>query len=117
MNKCNQCIYQPKCKDITADGRGCGDYKNRGRFIELPFCVNQLIFFIKNETKRVPVSINGEAYFKLEDASKVASTLFRGDILCKYIEPADPFGFKTVPQYFATKEAAESALAEMKKNK
>lgn len=114
---CKQCVYCPKCKDIPADGGGCNDFRDRELFVELPFCVNQIIFFIKHATKQVPVVIDGEPCFKLVDDTKVESTVFRGDILSEYIEPVAPGQVKTVKKYFATREEAEKALAEMKKKK
>lgn len=111
---CKECVYYPKCKESTADGGGCGDFKDRKQYVELPFDVNQIIFFLRNETRKIPVVINGEPYFKLVNYTKVDSTVFAGDILSEYIETVLYGQEKTAKKYFATKEEAEQALADMK---
>lgn len=115
--KCEKCVYCPKCGEKPGDGTGCTDFKDRDMFVELPFLINQLVYYIEPATKYVPVVIDGVAYFKLEDDSKVKSHIFSGEDLQKYLEPILPFHARNVRQYFATKKEAEKALAErVKKN-
>ena len=114
--KCDQCVYYPKCKELPVDESGCTDFKDRDMFVELPFMINQIVYRIKLATKYVPVVIDGTAYFKLEDDSKVETHIFSCEDLEEYLLQ-DPFGVTTVRQYFATKAEAEKALAErVKKN-
>lgn len=111
---CEKCVYCPKCKERPENGGGCSDFKDRELFVELPFRVNQIIFFLCNETKKFPVVIDGEPYVKLVTETKIASTVFSGDILSEYIETVLCGQKKTAPKYFATKKEAAQALADMK---
>ena len=110
--KCEFCVYQPKCNTVPG---GCDDFKDKDLFVELPFMINQFVWYIKPATKYVPVTIDGDAYFKLVDDSKVEGHLFSGEDLERYLMQ-DPFGAVKVNEYFATREEAEKALAEVKKN-
>ena len=113
---CDQCVYYPKCKELPVDESGCTDFKDRDMFVELPFMINQMVYRIKTATKYVPVIIDGAAYFKLEDDSKVETHLFSGEDLERYLLQ-DPFGVTKVREYFATREEAEKTLLErVKKN-
>ena len=114
---CKQCVYCPKCKDIPADGGRCNDFRDRELFIELPFHVNQIIFFLRNETKKVAVVIDGEPYFKLVTETKIDSTSFSGNILSDYISATRSEQAKTEKRYFPTRAEAEKALAKRKRNK
>jgi hypothetical protein len=114
---CERCVYYPKCDEKPFDETGCPDFKDGEMFVELPFLINQQVYYINPATKYVPVIIDGAAYFKLEDDSKVESHLFSCEDLQKHLEPILPFQARNVRQYFATKEEAEKALAErVKKN-
>lgn len=111
--KCDSCVYQPKCEDTPCD---CESFKDKDMFVELPFMLNQYVYYVEPATKYVPVTIDGDAYFKLVDDSKVKGHLFSGEDLERYLL-CDPFGMREVPEYFATREEAEKALAErVKKN-
>ena len=115
--KCNMCVYYPKCKEIPVEENCCEDFKDSMMFVELPFMVNQLVFYIEPATKYEPVIIDGAAYFKLVDDSKVKCRLFDGDALEEYLKPTLPFMERRVKKYFATKAEADQALAEaVKKN-
>ena len=115
--KCNMCVYYPKCREIPVEENGCEDFKDNMMFVELPFMVNQLVFYIEPATKYEPVIIDGAAYFKLVDDSKVKCRLFNGDALEEYLMPTLPFMERRVKKYFATKAEADQALAEaVKKN-
>ena len=92
---------------------GCADFKDRDLFVEMPFMVNQLLYYIEPATKYVPVVIDGTAYFKLVDDSAVKEHFFSGEDLERYLLH-DPFMVKRVKEYFPTREAAEKALDEVR---
>lgn len=113
--KCDKCVYYCKCREIPVEGNGCGDFKDRDLFVELPFRVNQLVYKIEYASKYVPVIIDGVAYFKIEDDSRVEQHCFSGEDLQKFLEPV--LFVREVPEYFATRAEAEKALSErVKKN-
>lgn len=115
--KCKNCVFYCKCREIPSEEDGCRDFKDQSMFVELPFHINQLVYYIEPATKYVPVVIDGAAYFRLEDDSRVKQHLFTCEDLQPYLEPILPFRTRTVKKYFTRKEDAEKALAEVvKKN-
>ncbi len=110
---CKSCVYEPKCSD-PAKGTGCADFKDKLLFMELPFMVNQIVYYIEPGTKYVPVVIDGEAYFKLEDDSKVKNHVFNCGELVDYLPPIIPGCVRERREYFATREEAEKALEEVR---
>lgn len=114
---CKRCVYCQKCKERPENGGRCSDFKDRELFIELPFHVNQIIFFLRNETKKVAVVIDGEPYFKLVTKTKIDTTVFSGDILSNYISATRSEQAKIEKRYYPTRADAEKALAERKRNK
>ena len=114
---CKNCVYYCKCREIPVAEDGCSDFKDADLFVELPFRVNQTVYYIELATKYEPVIIDGAAYYKLVDDSKVKARFFDGDALEAYLMPVPPFATRRVRKYFATKAEAEQALAEaVKKN-
>ena len=111
---CKQCVYCPKCGEKPADENGCKDYKDSHMFMELPFMPNQGVYYIEPGTKYVPVIIDGDAYFKLEDDSKVKFHVFDCGELVDYLPPMFPGMAVERRKYYATKEEAEKALEEVK---
>lgn len=111
--KCTDCVYYPKCGERPFKEDGCADFKDSDLFVELPFRVNQLLYYIEPATKYEPVAIDGAAYFKLVDDSKVKSHWFSGEDLERYLLQ-DPFMVKQVKRYFTTKKEAEKALEEVR---
>ena len=111
---CNLCVYYPKCGEKPSEENGCKDYKNSEMFMELPFMVNQIVYYIEAGTKYVPVIIDGDAYFKLEDDSKIRTHTFNCGELVNYLPPMIPGFVRDRRKYYATKEEAEKALEEVK---
>jgi hypothetical protein len=112
--KCKNCIYYPKCRDIAPEENICTDFKDRYLFVELPFMVNQLLYYIEPATKYVPVIINGDAYFKLEDDSKIKTHMFDCGELVDYNPPIVPGCWRERRKYYTSKVEAEKALEEVK---
>lgn len=110
---CKYCVYEPKCGTKPTEEAGCVDFKDRDLFVEMPFMINQLVYYIDFATKYVPVVIDGEAYFKLVDDSDVKEHWFSGEDLERYLLH-DPFMVRRVKEYFTTREEAEKALEEVK---
>lgn len=114
MKLCKQCVYCPKCSEKSVVKYGCRDFKDREMFMELPFMVNQMVYYIEPSTKYVPVVIDGEAYFKLEDDSKIRTHVFDCGELVDYLPPIIPGCVRERRKYYATKEEAEKALEEVR---
>lgn len=111
---CKQCVYYPKCGERPGDENGCKDFKNSVMFMELPFMVNQIVYYIEPGTKYVPVIIDGDAYFKLEDDSKIRAHAFDCGELVNYLPPLLPDMVVERRKYYNTKKEAEKALEEVK---
>lgn len=112
--KCKNCIYYPKCGEITPEETICTDFKDSYFFVELPFMPNQFLYYIEPATKYVPVIINGDAYFKLEDDSKIKTHMFNCGELVDYLPPMLPGMVRERRTYYSTKKEAEEALEEVK---
>ena len=110
---CKTCVYEPKCSD-PHKGTGCADFKDKFTFLEIPFMVNQIVYYIEPATKYVPVTIDGDAYFKLVDNSKVVSHMFDCGELEDYLPPMIPGCVRERRKYYATKQEAEAALEEVR---
>ncbi len=110
---CKNCVYEPKCSE-PAKGTGCADFKDAHVFMELPFMVNQIVYYIEPQTKYVPVVIDGAAYFKLVDDSKIRTHVFDCGELVDYLPPPIPGCVRERRKYYATKKEAEKALEEVR---
>lgn len=113
--KCEYCVYYPKCREVAHEENICTDFKDKSCFMELPFAVNQLVYYIEPGTKYVPVVIDGNAYFKLVDDSKIRIHAFDCGELVDYLPPIIPgcVGEKR-RKYYATRQEAEEALEEVR---
>lgn len=111
---CKLCIYYPKCSEKPVDDAGCTDFKDIGMFVELPFMVNQIVFYIEPGTKYVPVVIDGDAYFKLVDDSEIRTHRFDCGELKDYLPPKVPGCVRERRKYYATMQEAEKALKEVR---
>lgn len=110
--KCDVCLYQPKCEDTPCD---CESFKDKRMFVELPFSPFQLLYYIEPGTKYVPVVVDGDAYFKLEDDSKIKTHFFDCGELEDYLPTIVPGCVRERRKYFTSKQEAEEALEEVKK--
>ena len=114
--KCKYCVYYPKCKDVASEEDICKDFKDKHLFVEMPFMANQLLYYIEPATKYVPVVIDGNAYFKLEDDSKIRTHWFDCGELVDYLPPSIAGCVREQRRkYFTTMKEAETALEEVKK--
>ena len=114
MKLCKQCVYYPKCGEKPAEETGCADLKFADMFMELPYMVNQIVYYIEPATKYVPVIIDGDAYFKLEDDSKIKTHVFDCGELVNYLPPIIPGCVIERRKYYSTREDAEKALEEVR---
>lgn len=109
-NKCEKCIYFPKCAECPSDKSGCNDYKNSSRFIELPCAVGGTVYFLDGKMGKVTSFYHcenpnaGNMWISVEKQRYYPNNTKRVNVCLA------EFG-KTV---FANRAEAEVALSKMK---
>ena len=109
--RCDECIYYPKCGEYPFDESGCGDFKHRTNFPEIPCMVGTKVYIINRHLYRIfeSVVIGVKVGYKTDLKNHIKTcypNAIGGQSIRKYT-------FRQVGRYvFLTREEAEKALEE-----
>lgn len=106
MASCKDCLHYEVCSKMNANcdrAAHCEMFKDRSKFVDLPCCVGDTVYSIKNNH----INECKVVWIKIATKSSIEIRLNTKDFTFYDVSPKD-FG-KTV---FLTKEKAEKALEE-----
>ena len=109
--RCEECIYYPKCEVFPFDESGCGDFKHRTNFPEIPCMVGTTVYIINRHLNRIFESVViGVKVGYTTDLKNHIKTCWTGPNGNQSIRK---WSFRQVGRYvFFTREEAEKALEE-----